>query len=48
MHECPNCGGYCYCDQEDTLVDVVVIQCSHICPDDDTYDPDWNDCTDEG
>jgi hypothetical protein len=44
MHECPECGQACDCDQEDTWIDDPDF-CTHDCEDfeDDDLMPDFED-----
>ena len=31
MHDCPECGQACYCDQEDVMHDEPPADCRHDC-----------------
>lgn len=37
MHECWQCGAYCWCDMDDTMLDQPK-DCRHTCPDDSDLD----------
>jgi hypothetical protein len=45
MHECPDCGQVCCCDQDDTWNDAASDECEHECTeyddDDDGEDDDY-------
>ena len=43
MHDCPDCGQACDCDQEDTWWDEVPDDCGHECDPDreDEFSEDW-------
>ena len=48
MHECPECGQACACDQEDTWLDSESESCEHQCePGDLDEDDDPGDSDDE-
>ena len=40
MHECPECGQACACDQEDTWLDSESESCEHQCEPGDADDED--------
>lgn len=52
MHECPDCGQACDCDQEDTWNDAAADDCEHWCEgqdvdgEDDFYEHDDGECDD--
>lgn len=44
-HECPDCGQACYCDGDDTWMDLWATggDCCHTCPEDENgdYGDEW-------
>ena len=46
-HDCPDCGGNCYCDMEDHHNETSPDDCRHQCPpDNDPYDDEGDYETD--
>lgn len=43
MHECPECGQACYCDQEDITIAISATECDHDCAADCRYCADEDD-----
>lgn len=48
-HDCPDCGQACYCDGDDTWIDLWATDgdCDHECGDDEWPDDDWDATPDD-
>ncbi len=42
-HECPDCGQACYCDGDDTWIDLWATSgsCAHPCIEDEDFGDEW-------